>query len=45
MRSVLNKVAQIALLDHIEHCLIEAAEMGEFEGELKNFAKPLDLLI
>lgn len=45
VRSALNKVAQIVLLDHIEHCLIEASEMGEFEGELKNFAKALDLLI
>ncbi|MBD2082144.1 metal-sensitive transcriptional regulator [Leptolyngbya sp. FACHB-17] len=45
VRSALNKVAQIILLDHVEHCLIEASETGEFEGELNNFRKALDLLI
>lgn len=45
VRSALNKVAQIILLDHVEHCLLEASETGEFEGELNNFRKALDLLI
>lgn len=44
-RSALNKVAQIILLDHMEHCLIEASEIGEFEGELDNLRSALDLLI
>lgn len=45
VRSSLNKVAQIILVDHVEHCLVEASETGEFEGELKSFRKALDLLI
>jgi DNA-binding FrmR family transcriptional regulator len=45
VRSALNKVAQIILKDHAEHCLIDAAKQGDFEAELEGFRKALDLMI
>lgn len=45
VRSALNKTAQILLADHLEHCLIEAAETGNFEAEIENFKKALNLLL
>ncbi|MBW4628958.1 MAG: metal-sensitive transcriptional regulator [Brasilonema octagenarum HA4186-MV1] len=45
VRSALNKVALLVLVDYIEHRLIEAAETGDFETELSNFRWVLDLLI
>lgn len=45
VRSALNKTAQIILADHLDHCLIEAAETGSFEAELESFRNALDLLL
>jgi len=45
VRSALNKVAQIILIDHAKHCLVKAAEEGNFELEMANFSKALDLLL
>ncbi|MBW4647212.1 MAG: metal-sensitive transcriptional regulator [Kastovskya adunca ATA6-11-RM4] len=45
VRSALNKVAKILLKDHAEHCLVDAAEQGDFESELESFRKALDLII
>lgn len=45
VRSALNRVAQIILKDHAEHCLVEAAQSGNFELELENFLSALDVLL
>ena len=45
VRSALNKVAQIILSDHAEHCLVNAASSGELAEELASFRSALDLLL
>lgn len=45
VRSALNKVAQLILEDHIEHCLADAAESGDYATELASLRSALDLLI
>lgn len=45
VRSALNRVAQIILKDHAEHCLVEAAGSGNFESELESFLSALDMVL
>lgn len=45
VRSALNRVAQIILKDHADHCLVEAARSGNFESELESFISALDMLL
>ncbi|MBV8882857.1 MAG: metal-sensitive transcriptional regulator [Chroococcidiopsidaceae cyanobacterium CP_BM_RX_35] len=45
VRSALNQVAKIILKDHASHCLVDAAQGGDFESELASFRKALDLMI
>lgn len=45
VRSALNKVAQLILSDHAEHCLALHLQGSDFESELAKFRSALDLLI
>lgn len=45
VRSALNKVAQVILKEHAEHCLVEAAQTGNFESKLESFYSALELLL
>lgn len=45
VRSALNQVAKILLKDHASHCLVDAAQRGDFESELESFRKALDLML
>lgn len=45
VRSALNKVAQLLLSEHAEHCLLDAKQGNDFELELAKFRSTLDLLI
>lgn len=45
VRSALNKVAQLILSDHAEHCLVDAMQGSDFESEWAKFRSALDLLI
>ncbi|HEY9845927.1 MAG TPA: metal-sensitive transcriptional regulator [Candidatus Caenarcaniphilales bacterium] len=45
VRSALNKVAQLILEDHAEHCLVDAAQHGNFQSEWARFRSALDLLL
>lgn len=45
VRSALNKVAQIILADHAEHCLTNASQRQDFASAWAEFRSALDLLI
>lgn len=45
VRASLNKVAQLIMLDHMEHCLVEAAHSDDAEGELESFRAALCILL
>lgn len=44
VRSALNNTAKVILKDHIEHCLVDAIETGDFE-EMENLNKAIELFM
>jgi len=43
VRGAINKISEIVLRDHLEHCIIEAAESGDKEA-LNKISRAIELL-
>jgi DNA-binding FrmR family transcriptional regulator len=45
VKAALNKVGEVILEDHLEHCLVEAVKSGDIEPQLEELKAALQKLI